>query len=383
MKKTLGFSTAMLVRNKINSILLLFAVATVWIILLSNKNGAAKNGEAVTGAPFNTSRTCSRCHSGGNFGGSISTQLLDGTSTPVTQYTPGQSYTFRITMNHTIGTPKFGFQTTAATVSGSLNQNSWGVPPLQTQNQLLSGRNYLEQSTALTSGVISLPWTAPAAGKGSIIFYTSGNLVNGTGGTTGDQPVNTSLTVSEGTTLPVTITSFKGSVQNNAALLTWATAQEQNNKNFIIEKSYNGVDFAAVAQIPSKGNTQTGYSYSYTDFSFKYSAYYRLKQVDLDGKTTQYSIVDLQSALSIKYDLSVYGHAGSNYIRFYNGVGKQQKISILYTDLQGKRLYTSSTSANAGYNVWPIINAPANGILIVTIVMEDGTKISKKFLSVK
>ena len=45
-------------------------------------------------------------------------------------------------------------------------------------------------------------------------------------------------------------------------------------------------------------------------------------------------------------------------------------------------LYTRALT-NAGYNVWPIINAPANGILIVTVIMEDGTKISKKFLSVK
>ena len=213
MKTRLHFTAAILSRNKVKSLLFLFAVATVWIISSSYKSGAAKNGATVTGAPFNSSQTCGMCHGGGDFGGSINTELLDATNTAVTEYIPGQVYTFKITMNGT--GPEYGFQTTAATVAGSVNQNTWGTLPLQTQNISVSGRNYIEQSTALASNVVSIPWTAPAAGKGSIIFYTAGNLVDGSGGTEFDQPVNTSLTITEGSTMPVTIAWFKGAYKNN------------------------------------------------------------------------------------------------------------------------------------------------------------------------
>lgn len=211
-------------------------------VLQGYKAGPAKDSnQTVTGAPFNSNKTCSKCHSGGNFGGSINLQLLDASNTPVTSYIPGATYTYKISMGHTSGTPKYGFQTTAAlTSSGNTNYNNWGSLPSNTHNTVVSGRNYVEQSTSLTSGDISISFTAPAAGSGTLTFYAAGNLVNGNGGTSGDQPVNTSLTITEGNVLPVTILYFKGALQNNAALLTWATSQEVNNKEFVIEKSFDG-----------------------------------------------------------------------------------------------------------------------------------------------
>ncbi len=358
------------------------SVAATAIILSAYKDGPAAGGETVTGAPFNFNRTCTRCHGGGNFGGSILTELLDANGTAVTEYVPGMPYTMRITLNHTTGNPKHGFQTTAATVTGSVNLNNWGTPPAQTHSVVVSGRTYLEHSTPLTNNVILLPFTAPAAGTGSIIFYTAGNIVNGNNSPVGDQPVNTSLTITEGSLLPVTIAYFKGVVEHNAAVLTWATLQEMNNKNFVVEKSYNGTDFTAIAEVASKGNNGGGNTYAYTDNNFHLAAFYRLVQVDLDGKRTMYSVVDLKAAAAILYDLSVYGHAGASYIRFYNG-GATQKVMITYTDMQGRRIYTNNAVALQGYSIWPVTNVPSNGIFIVSVIMEDGTRVTRKFISTR
>ena len=154
----------------------------------------------------------------------------------ISSVVPGKSYTFRVMLNKTTGTPQYGFQTSAATVNGSTNINNWGALTTDMHNQAVSGRNYVEQSKRLVSKIMSIPWTAPAAGTGSIIFYTSGNLVNANGSTTGDQPVNNTFTIAEASILPVKLLYFKGSLQNGQAVLSWATAQEANNKNFIIEE---------------------------------------------------------------------------------------------------------------------------------------------------
>ncbi len=170
------------------------------IIFFSYVSGPAKNGQQVTGAPFNSGLTCAKsgCHSGGNFGGTISTKLIDTlTGKTVTTYSPGKGYTVKITMSKTSGKPKYGFQTTAATAAGT-NVNTWGAAPSSTHNTSKSGHNYLEQSKVLKSGTISLPWVGAATGTGSVIFYTAGNLVNNDGGTSGDQVVNNALTVTEG-----------------------------------------------------------------------------------------------------------------------------------------------------------------------------------------
>lgn len=367
------------VNSKKKSIILgILTVAVSSIILLSNTTGPARQNNLVTGAPFNSNQTCAKsgCHGGGSFGGSITTQLLDASSNIVTAYTPGVSYTLKITMSSTTAPKGYGFQTTASTVAGSLNINTWGTLISDYHNQTASGRNYVEQSKRLAGNTISLPWTGPAAGTGSVIFYTSGNLVNVNGASTGDQPVNTNLTIAEGSILPVKLLYFKGSIQSGKAVLSWATAQEANNKNFILEKSLNGVDYAPLSTLASKGNSSNGSVYSFTDAGFFSKAFYRLKQIDADGNATIFNIVELKNAVASDYKISVYAHSGASYILFYNGL-QQQKINIQIADLQGKKLYAYNTSVNRGDNQ---IQLPSNirGIIIVTITTEDGRRTSAK-----
>ena len=357
----------------------IFIAASI-LILQSYSGGPAKDGnQTVTGASFNNNNTCSKCHGGGNFGGSITTQLLDASNVPVTFYKPGTKYTFKISMGHTLGTPKYGFQTTAAFAVSNTNTNSWGTLPSYSHNTTVSGRNYVEQSGPLSSGDIFIPWTAPASGNGSIIFYTAGNLVNNTGGTGGDQPVNTSLTISE-SSLPVSILYFKGIIQNNSAVLNWATLTEINNKEFVIEKSLDGKIYSAVAVIPSAGNN-SGHTYSWTDFNFNNAAYYRLIQNDIDGHSTQLNVVDLKTSNSSLYDITLYTHGGANYILFYNGL-KQQNTLITCYDISGKPLYTNRTMASEGNNMYQL-PITANGIVIVTVVTEDGIRTSRKIAVIK
>lgn len=89
--------------------------------------------------------------------------------------------------------------------------------------------------------------------------------------------------------LPVELISFNGEKKGQTSLLTWKTAQEQNNDHFEIERSPDGSvnSFVSVGTIPGKGNTNNITSYSFTDrMPLDGINYYRLKQVDIDGKFT-------------------------------------------------------------------------------------------------
>lgn len=379
MRKIFSATCNFVANTKKKSIILgIFAVAFCSVILLSNTTGPAKQRNTVTGAPFDNSQTCAKsgCHGGGNFGGTIVTQLLDASNNIVTAYTPGVSYTLKITMNSTTAPKGYGFQTAAATVGTNTNINTWGTLIADYHNQAVSGRNYVEQSKRLSQNTISIPWTGPFAGTGSVIFYTAGNLVNGNSSTTGDQPVNTNLTVSEAGALPIKLLYFKGSIQSGKAVLSWATTQETSNKNFIIEKSLDGINYTPLSILASKGNSTNGSAYSFTDAGFFSKAFYRLKQIDADGNTTTYNIVELKNAVASDYKISIYAHAGASYILFYNGL-QQQKINVQVADLQGKKIYSYNTSVNQGDNQ---IQLPSNirGIIIVTIITEDGRRTSAK-----
>jgi hypothetical protein len=94
--------------------------------------------------------------------------------------------------------------------------------------------------------------------------------------------------------LPVELTAFTATAKNLDALLTWNTASEQNSDHFEVERSRNGTDFVAIAEVKGQGTSTRATDYARTDVGIGARAsglvYYRLKQVDTDG-TSSYSPV--------------------------------------------------------------------------------------------
>ena len=91
--------------------------------------------------------------------------------------------------------------------------------------------------------------------------------------------------------LPVTLTSFTGQATTRANVLRWATASEKNSARFVIERA-TGVEFAAVGSVAAAGSSSSALSYEFADATglAAGTAYYRLRQEDLDG-TVAYSPV--------------------------------------------------------------------------------------------
>ncbi|MEO6542357.1 MAG: T9SS type A sorting domain-containing protein [Ferruginibacter sp.] len=88
--------------------------------------------------------------------------------------------------------------------------------------------------------------------------------------------------------LPVNFLYFNVSKQGKSiALLNWKTAQEFNASHFEIERSTDALIFSYIGKVTAVGNTSTGSTYSFTDNApAKGFDYYRLKQVDRDGRFT-------------------------------------------------------------------------------------------------
>lgn len=91
--------------------------------------------------------------------------------------------------------------------------------------------------------------------------------------------------------LPVSLKSFNAAKINQSDVsITWQTASEINNSYFSIERSSDAVNFFPVAKVNAQNGSGVN-NYSFTDKSAKEGMnYYRLKQVDIDGKVV-YSYV--------------------------------------------------------------------------------------------
>ncbi|HXB94231.1 MAG TPA: T9SS type A sorting domain-containing protein [Puia sp.] len=94
--------------------------------------------------------------------------------------------------------------------------------------------------------------------------------------------------------LPVTLTSFTAQAIAGGAQvdIAWSTSAEQDNRYFIVQRSTDGHVFSNIDTVAAATNAATGASYSAVDAQPSPGHdYYRLAQVDLDGKLT-YSNID-------------------------------------------------------------------------------------------
>ncbi|MFD2034871.1 T9SS type A sorting domain-containing protein [Belliella marina] len=104
--------------------------------------------------------------------------------------------------------------------------------------------------------------------------------------------------------LPVDWLSFDGKLtDSNQALLKWSTAKERDSKHFIVQRSRDIKQWASIGQTAAQGNTDEVSQYQFTDPSpMPGSNYYRLEQVDFDGKTnlSKVILVDFKPNWSVK-----------------------------------------------------------------------------------
>ena len=92
--------------------------------------------------------------------------------------------------------------------------------------------------------------------------------------------------------LPVRWISFEGDTEKNRLATLYWKAEETNTNYYEIEKSFDGRSFYGIAQVPAAGHGIA--TYYFTDPQrLNGMAYYRIRQVDIDGTFSYSSIISL------------------------------------------------------------------------------------------
>ena len=87
--------------------------------------------------------------------------------------------------------------------------------------------------------------------------------------------------------LPVELTAFTAQRGPTGALLRWTTASELNCQEFDVLRSFDGQTFTRLGSVSGHGTTNQPQTYQYADATTGAAgAYYQLRQVDADGRTT-------------------------------------------------------------------------------------------------
>ncbi len=117
---------------------------------------------------------------------------------------------------------------------------------------------------------------------------------NGTAGSTGNR--FRVLITNQSNPLPVVFTALEANLnKNNTTDLKWSTLSEKNNAKFIVERSTDMVNFTEIGLVKAVGNSNVKNTYTFNDVKPEaYTTnYYRIKQVDFDGKFAYSNIASI------------------------------------------------------------------------------------------
>lgn len=177
--------------------------------------------------------------------------------------------------------------------------------------------------------------------------------------------------------LPVTWLYFTGENKGEDNVLTWATASEKNNEYFELERSLDAQNWTTIGRIEAAGYSTTTQTYFHTDKNAPFGrVYYRVKQVDFDGKY-EYAenVVSLERGFAKEteeLDFLLYPNPNvTGSVRFRMSNIADVRAHVSFYDLSGHlvsqeyvQVDGQGTSAAIDCNIQP-------GIYLVTIIVND------------
>ena len=183
--------------------------------------------------------------------------------------------------------------------------------------------------------------------------------------------------------LPVKLSSFTGNLRSDVCTLNWSTANEANSNRFDIEHSTDGLQFNTIGSVLSKGSNQSVNNYSYTDRSpVKGTNYYRLKQVDLDGKFEVTDVIKIEFNKGTNASLSISPNPviNNNINLSLNNVTPGQYSLLLYND-KGQLLMKQDVDHNGSSNTIKLSLPSSLTKGLYTVQLQNAeTKIKAKLL---
>ena len=175
------------------------------------------------------------------------------------------------------------------------------------------------------------------------------------------------LSVLPFTILPVTLLNFDATKQGKDVLLSWKTAQETNSKNFNVQYSKDGTNWSSIGIVNAAGNSSTTKNYSFLHTTpVKGINYYRLIQVDIDGK---FAVSETRTVtFSSSTDLIIFPNPTTDRVFISSGAGgKLMSIDLYSTD--GK-LVVTHTDFSIGNSI--DMSAYAPGVYMLRVNSKPG-----------
>ncbi len=175
--------------------------------------------------------------------------------------------------------------------------------------------------------------------------------------------------------LPVSLIGFEGKRHDGVIDLLWHTLSEKDNAYFAIEKSIEGQLFTEMGRVKGAGNSNDVLSYSYRDTDTGESyLYYRLRQVDYDGRNSPSNILVLPLKNRKDLSLTLYPNPSSGELIVLKATGLRETATFRITDMQGRIILMHQLNPDNNGMILDFIkesNLLESGCYIATVTSEE------------
>lgn len=183
--------------------------------------------------------------------------------------------------------------------------------------------------------------------------------------------------------LPVKLIVLSARKSGKDVVIDWTTASEENNSHFDIERSSNNKDFTSIGRVAGAGNSNEVKNYVFIDqdaASLNANVvYYRLKQVDMDGRFTYTNIVLVNYNPKVDNGSTVLPNPFDRYLTVSFNSAVTEPVHVKVIDMNGRTVIDRMIEATPGTNTYTLDEA-ANltaGIYYVSFALGDQVTMHK------
>ncbi|MFN3444689.1 MAG: T9SS type A sorting domain-containing protein, partial [Bacteroidia bacterium] len=189
------------------------------------------------------------------------------------------------------------------------------------------------------------------------------------------------------TTTPVKLVSLKATRVNEDVLVSWKTASEVNNRGFNIERSVDGNRFELVGFVKGSGNSSASNNYTFEDAAAFAKVgvsklYYRLKQMDNDGKFEYSQVVTVVNDNDLSSSIVTYPNPFSDKLSINIKGVKAGNANIQVLDISGRLIISFDRAIEDGSQTLTLegLSGLSHGVYFVRV---DASGISEVVKMVK
>lgn len=174
---------------------------------------------------------------------------------------------------------------------------------------------------------------------------------------------------------------------NATAKITWTTASETNNDHFEVERSFDQKDFKTIALVfGAEGNVSTSSDYSFhdklKDISSHKVVYYRLKQIDFDGRVIYSASKMVRFGSDTKTIVQIFPNPYMEKLNVNFESEESGKAEVRMINTKGLVVAAKQSLIIGGYNNIQLtdLDTQLSGLYIVDVLVNGKTITTQKVI---